>query len=98
VKQYRIKVLDGIAKTNCNFSDRVSLKEPEKVEKIQRMLCNCLRHLFTRRVEPMCFEKIIAVCLDMRTLAAWDLKIMQDMFEVWPLAENHQLVKEFVTF
>jgi hypothetical protein len=39
----------------------------------------------------------MATLFKIRHLAAWDTQIIQEMFEVWPVTTNHQLVKEFVT-
>ncbi|XP_052763798.1 nuclear hormone receptor HR96-like [Mya arenaria] len=80
------------------YPDRINLKDRDKVEAIQSKLCKCLKYLTNKRPDPFDLNSLISVVMELRHLAAWDLKNLQDIFEVWPVAGNHQLVKEFVTF
>ncbi|XP_060587053.1 uncharacterized protein LOC132742616 isoform X1 [Ruditapes philippinarum] len=81
------------------FPDRCELKEPEKVEYLHNRLIACFLFLLANRPPSklITVQSVMATLFKIRHLAAWDTQIIQEMFEVWPVTTNHQLVKEFVT-
>ncbi|XP_053382745.1 uncharacterized protein LOC123539582 isoform X3 [Mercenaria mercenaria] len=81
------------------FPDRCELKEPEKVEYLHNKLIACFLLMLAHRPPDklVTVQAVMGTLFRIRHLAAWDTQIIQEMFEVWPVTSNHQLVKEFVS-
>ena len=77
----------------------MKLKEPVKIDCIHKKLIACLLFLLDKRPkeQELTIKELVDVVFELREFAKFDKQCIMDIFEIWTVSQNHQLVKEFVS-
>lgn len=78
---------------------RMKLKQPDKVEAVHKKLIVCLLYLLEKRPpgHELTTSQLLELVFELREVGELHTKSIQEIFEIWPISENHKLLKEFVS-